>query len=147
MPLCQIVYLSTANQPFSCEELGGLLTYARANNARNGITGLLLYHESEFLQVLEGDSQPLYRLFDDIEADPRHGRFRVLANGPVAAPTFPDWRMGFVGDCALLFAQVQGYVPLNSPGLLATAAPDAAPTLMALLADFAKGPYAENMPV
>lgn len=147
LPLYQIVYQSTANKPFSCQELGQLLTYARANNEKHNITGLLLYNESEFLQVLEGECQELRRVFEHIEADPRHGRIRLFANGPVDAPTFPDWRMGFVGDCAEFFAQVRGYVDSNSPDLLATAAPEAVPMLLALLADFARGPYAENMPV
>lgn len=147
LPLYQIVYQSTANQPFSCEELRRLLTYARTNNEKHNITGLLLYNENEFLQVLEGERHQLQRIFEQIEADPRHGRIRLLANGPVDCPTFPSWRMGFVSNCAEIFKQVQGYVNLNSPGLLAPAAPGTMPMLLALLADFAQGPYAENMPV
>lgn len=147
LPLYQIVYQSTANQPFSCQELGQLLTYARTNNEKHNITGLLLYNGNEFLQVLEGECQELKRVYERVEADPRHGQIRLLSNGPIDQPTFPDWRMGFVGDCANFFEQVQGYVNLNSPGLLATTAPGAVPMLLALLADFAQEPYAENMPV
>jgi Sensors of blue-light using FAD len=146
-PLYQIVYFSTANKPFSCAELGELLTHARAYNKQHHITGLLLYNDNEFLQVIEGEYFELKRLFERIADDPRHGRLRVLSNGPLERPTFPDWRMGFVGDCAEFFGKAQGCIHLDSPSLLATAIPGATSMLLALLADFAQGSYAEHMPV
>jgi hypothetical protein len=40
--------------PFSEGDLVELLTQSRENNTLAGITGLLLYKEGKFLQVLEG---------------------------------------------------------------------------------------------
>ena len=145
----QLVYLSTANQPFTSAELRGLLLHARAANARRHITGLLLYQEGKFLQVLEGATDEVYALYKRIAADPRHGHLCLLADGPVSARSFPDWCMGFATDGpagAACFAQVQGYVNPASPALLARADPYTLPALLRLLASFARGPHAHALP-
>ena len=147
LPLYQIVYLSTANQPFSCDELGQLLLRARSYNEQHQLTGVLLYNDNEFLQVLEGRRPELDHVFERIANDPRHGRLRVLANGPLERPVFPDWRMGFVGECADFFGEIQEHIYQSNANLLSTVAPGAVPALLALLADFAQGPYADSMPV
>ena len=68
----QISYSSAAVAPFSERELTELLTIARVNNGRLGVTGMLLYHEGSFLQALEGDERVLDVLFTKISKDKRH---------------------------------------------------------------------------
>ena len=93
--MIQLVYLSSARRPFSQDELVELLRQARAKNERLGITGLLLYKDGNFLQVLEGEDEAVHGLIRRIEADPRHTDTTVLLDEPVAARAFPDWSMGF----------------------------------------------------
>jgi hypothetical protein len=91
----QIIYSSAALAPFSEAELGLLLSLARTNNERVGLTGMLLYHDGSFLQVLEGEPAPLDALFEHIGLDKRHHRVLPLLKREVEERHFADWRMGF----------------------------------------------------
>lgn len=91
----QLGYASAATHPFTDEELVELLTKSRANNAGRGVSGLLLYHEGSFLQVLEGERQVVENLFDKIEEDPRHTDKLLLFRREDVERCFDDWTMGF----------------------------------------------------
>jgi hypothetical protein len=53
--MIQISYLSQASAPMSADQLIALLMQCRTNNAERGLTGMLLYGNGTFLQVLEGE--------------------------------------------------------------------------------------------
>ena len=78
-------------------EIGGILAKSRANNARDGITGGLLYGVDCFAQVLEGPYEAVQDAVERIQCDDRHTDVAVLQSGPVAARDFPDWSMAFAG--------------------------------------------------
>ncbi|MEB0262865.1 MULTISPECIES: BLUF domain-containing protein [unclassified Mucilaginibacter] len=46
-------------KPFTTKQLKDLLKESRDNNIRVGITGLLLYNDGAFMQVLEGYEDPV----------------------------------------------------------------------------------------
>jgi hypothetical protein len=60
------------------------------------VTGLLLYREGSFYQVLEGSESDVMATFHDIEGDPRHKEVRVLFDGETESREFADWQMGFL---------------------------------------------------
>jgi Sensors of blue-light using FAD len=95
MPLLQLVYASNAAKPFEEEPLKELVAAARTNNARLGITGLLLYKNASFFQVIEGEEGKAQRLFEKIRQDKRHQSVVMLHRRPVELRSFPDWSMGF----------------------------------------------------
>lgn len=90
-----LVYVSSATRPFSGEDLRALLETCRKNNAGLGITGMLLYKDGNFMQVLEGDEEAVRGLYARIAADPRHGGEMILQQGFTEGRQFPDWSMGF----------------------------------------------------
>ena len=91
-----LIYLSIAVRPFSAEELVNCLKRWRASNERAALTGMLLYKEGNFLQVLEGEESAVRALFADrISHDPRHHKLTVLLEGPIQEREFSDWSMGF----------------------------------------------------
>jgi hypothetical protein len=51
----QIIYASEATESFSSDQLAELLTTARRRNRINCQTGMLVFCNQQFLQVLEGD--------------------------------------------------------------------------------------------
>jgi hypothetical protein len=104
----QVVYSSAAVEVFSEVRLSELLLRARANNERLEVTGMLLYHEGSFLQVLEGEAAVLESLFTVISADKRHHRVMPLLRREVEERHFGDWRMGFA-SLKNLPANVPGY--------------------------------------
>ncbi|MBW8852284.1 MAG: BLUF domain-containing protein [Xanthomonadales bacterium] len=94
MALRQVVYASHERFPFEGLALVSLLSHARARNAAQGITGVLLYANGAFVQCLEGPSAAVDALFARIERDPRHGDVVLLHALPVARRHFGAWWMG-----------------------------------------------------
>ena len=94
--LYHLGYVSTETEKFSDEALIDLLTVARNANTDRNVTGLLLYREGSFYQVLEGSESDVMATFHDIEEDPRHKEVRVLFDGETESREFADWQMGFL---------------------------------------------------
>jgi|JTFO01.1.fsa_nt_gb hypothetical protein len=93
--LYHIVYVSSASHLFSKQELLDLLEKAREKNHQLGVTGLLLYKEGDFIQLIEGDKEAVKSLFTTISADPRHNQTFVLLEEETDRRLFNDWSMGF----------------------------------------------------
>lgn len=93
--LLRLVYTSTAAQPFRETALEQLLEQCRRSNAVRDITGLLLFRDGRFLQVLEGPVEAVRRLVDTIADDPRHRAMRILLETPITVRLFSDWSMGY----------------------------------------------------
>ena len=60
-----------------------------------GVTGILLYKDGNFMQVLEGEKEVVMKVAATIEADGRHKGVIVLLQGEREQRDFPDWSMGF----------------------------------------------------
>ncbi|MCH9675240.1 MAG: BLUF domain-containing protein [Gammaproteobacteria bacterium] len=95
MSLISVVYISTANSDFSDGQLKGLLETARHNNAALDLTGMLLYHDRTFIQVLEGPEEHVAKMYEKIGADPRHHGIVQLLRRDIGAREFDTWAMGF----------------------------------------------------
>ena len=91
----QLIYISAAVPGFDEHELPELLAVARENNKALSITGMLLYHNRSFIQVLTGPKESVESLFAKIECDPRHTNTRILYRGAVSGRSFNDLSMGF----------------------------------------------------
>ena len=90
-----LIYSSTSAALFSEEQLHNLLNQARDNNEQQGLTGILLYHAGQFMQLLEGPSAAVHAVYNQIAQDPRHTGLIKLADKSVETRSFPDWSMAF----------------------------------------------------
>ena len=90
-----VTYVSLAKAPFSAQALEDLLTTSVANNGRLAVTGMLLYKNGCFMQVLEGSATAVHLIYTRIERDSRHHEMKVIAREPIEDREFPDWSMGF----------------------------------------------------
>ena len=108
-PLYHLGYVSTEAVKFSEERLVALLSEARNANADRDVTGLLLYREGSFYQVLEGSESAVMATFRDIEGDPRHKEVRILFDGETDAREFADWTMGFLNLDEVDVGTLSGY--------------------------------------
>ena len=90
-----MIYVSSSTAPLSSDDLMALLEGARKHNASQGITGMLLYKEGNFMQALEGEEGVVRPLFERIQRDPRHSGVVVLLEGELEQRQFPDWSMAF----------------------------------------------------
>ncbi len=91
----QLIYVSEATQPFPDETLDELLVTSAENNAAHNITGMLLYGNGKFMQVLEGEDSVVDRLLLTIRADDRHKNVNLLVRTPISQRSFSTWSMGF----------------------------------------------------
>jgi hypothetical protein len=92
----RIVYVSTARGKCSHAAVLDILQRSRRNNARDGLSGLLVVGGQRFLQVIEGPSAALERAYTRIKADPRHFALVQIERGAIAERAFPRWNMGYV---------------------------------------------------
>jgi hypothetical protein len=91
----RIIYLSSAIELFTDEEINLLLQKSRFNNMQKNITGLLLYSEGNFIQILEGNKDEIQNTFEKIKLDNRHKNIITVINEPIKNRTFSDWKMGY----------------------------------------------------
>lgn len=91
----QLLYVSQVCRDFAPASLDRILTVSRANNAMNGVSGLLLHIEGGFLQILEGDERVVRELYARIGTDRRHRHLRLLLDREVEKRTFNGWSLGF----------------------------------------------------
>jgi hypothetical protein len=90
-----LIYLSAGVNWFSETELTDILSISNINNSRTNITGLLLYSEGNFIQLLEGEEQNVKDTYDRISKDQRHKGITPIASGSIDKRNFPEWAMGF----------------------------------------------------
>lgn len=100
------------------DELLDILEVSRIKNEQNNLTGMLLYGEGVFIQVLEGEEETLENTFRSIERDDRHYSIIKMTEGYITERNFPDWRMGFKAANANQLAEFDTYVNPRQPGFL-----------------------------
>lgn len=91
----RIIYLSSATTKFTNEEIVTLLNASRKSNEANDITGLLLYSDGNFLQIIEGKQKKIKALYAKINMDQRHRNIIKVFEGKVSHRIYPKWHMGF----------------------------------------------------
>ena len=94
--LFTLTYVSFETRPISPSGLEVLIRQASRNNARDGITGVLLYTDGYFVQRLEGSREAVMTLFGRIRLDDRHEVLMITDVKPIAARTFDGWGMALL---------------------------------------------------
>ncbi len=123
--LVHLFYVSSATQPFSEQQLKDLLVLSKDANKRHNITGMLLYEDGNFMQVIEGEEADIDRLMLNIQSDPKHAGIILLLKESIQARDFSSWSMGFKdtssekkeGFADFLSSTAQGNI---SPGIAKT---------------------------
>ncbi|MEB0263711.1 BLUF domain-containing protein [Mucilaginibacter sp. 10B2] len=90
-----IVYVSTAVNLMHENQLFDILHNSRLHNQALNISGVLLYSEGTFIQVLEGKDGMINALYARIKADQRHKDIITLIDEPITEKSFAQWLMGF----------------------------------------------------
>ena len=116
--LISLIYVSSSTQSLDDSEISGILAKSRQNNAALGITGMLLYREGNFMQVLEGPEGNVRSLMQTVECDPRHRGLIVLMQKPLKDRQFADWTMAFRNLDTLPPEESEGYSSFMNNSLL-----------------------------
>ena len=112
--MLQMIYTSVATKKFPPTELKDLLEISRRNNVRDGITGMLLYEDGTFIQVLEGDDETVESTFNRISKDPRHSKIVLIAKFELDHRSFNEWEMGFFDASGGQLLKLPGYTSFLS---------------------------------
>ena len=121
----RLVYASASSAALTSAELDEIASQARKNNAADDVTGLLLYGDHSFFQVLEGPTDRIEKLKQRIWNDPRHRGISSLQDKTIDTATFSEWSMGcYRVDAASSsselwiiadFTCVESHLPENTP--------------------------------
>ncbi|MEM7017174.1 MAG: BLUF domain-containing protein [Pseudomonadota bacterium] len=76
-----VVYMSKASTIMKNKDLEAILEVSRKNNEASGITGMLLYRNQLFIQMLEGEEVTVKTLYEKIFNDARHFECRLMDEG------------------------------------------------------------------
>lgn len=93
MRLKTLTYTSLARLDLTEGDLNAIHQTARHLNVLDGVTGLLLFDGSRFLQIIEGAEDAIDNLVERLRMDPRHSAFEVRDERYVEQRSFPDWSM------------------------------------------------------
>lgn len=114
----ELIYVSSAIIKLSDEELNTILVQARQYNIAHSITGILLYIDGDFLQVLEGKKENIDCLFEKIKRDKRHNGVLVVYEGKKVKREFPEWAMSFRSTNYETLRDLSGFEQLTKKDLL-----------------------------
>ncbi|TGE29074.1 BLUF domain-containing protein [Hymenobacter metallicola] len=134
--LYHLAYQSTATGMPTEQDLEELLVQARATNQQHGLTGVLLYCEGRFMQVLEGSEEAVQGIYARIERDLRHHNVIKFTDGPIRRRSFSTWSMGFKAVHPEDFQHLACYLNPAAPSFPPTVPETDTSTLHALLASF-----------
>jgi hypothetical protein len=96
MDLTSLTYTSLARLDLQTSDLEDIHRSARELNALDGITGLLVFNGTHFLQIIEGAHDAIDDLLERLRRDPRHSGLEVRDERKVKERSFPDWSMELV---------------------------------------------------
>ncbi len=94
--LYNLCYVSSAKNNLPKSELEDLFRVNKRNNKELDISGILVYNNGNFLQILEGDEQKINKLFVKICRDSRHNNLIKLIHTSIEERIFDDYESGFV---------------------------------------------------
>ena len=106
--LYTVAYSSRATTPMSEAGLEDILAAAHRNNEADGITGVLIYADGYFLQILEGPRDKVDACLGRIETDPRHESLTTFGANEIEARAFDGWRMAYLNPSPDELAQWAG---------------------------------------
>ncbi len=119
-----LVYFSSSVGLFQEEDLAAILRQSRHNNAKLGITGVLLYVRGSIIQVLEGEKQTVEALYKRIEQDERHTDVSIGLNRPITQRLFANWSMGYETITARQLGEIKAIVDVDNSQELTAEIPE-----------------------
>ncbi|HET6339321.1 MAG TPA: BLUF domain-containing protein [Polyangiales bacterium] len=106
--LIHCIYASAASRPLETPAIASLLEKAREKNQRLGLTGMLLYTEGSFFQILEGEADAVDTLYAKILLDSRHVHVTKVLTEPISKRVFDNWSMGYSAATRAELASIPG---------------------------------------
>lgn len=91
-------YVSSAARGLDDSEIFEILEKSENENNQKDITGLLLYSEGNFFQVLEGEKDKISDLYKKISKDSRHFNIIKLFEKPIKQEVYDGYKSDFISE-------------------------------------------------
>lgn len=107
----RLIYSSEAAPDLDIADLEQMLVESRIRNKARGITGVLIFVEDVFLQILEGEKDSVVDLMHTIERDPRHRGIKIFHERETDERAFASWSMAYLSpgvEAVSRWAQLEG---------------------------------------
>jgi len=86
------IFISTvANKFLTVAEIKQAVIQLSARNISKNVTGILIYNEGAFYQILEGDKNVLLDLMETVKEDDRHGTVHTIWEGEIPKRGYKKW--------------------------------------------------------
>ncbi len=125
--LIELTYISEPAQSMSFLGLMRLLYHSYLKNQGIYITGVLIFDDNRFGQVIEGPEEQVLALWGKIQKDNRHKNIRLIDTKPISLRSFSKWTMVFQGG-----AEIAKTLPEVSAAIEDVNFPTGHPLLVAL---------------
>ncbi len=109
-----LMYVSYAAQPLTDDDLVALLEKCRLNNKKRNITGMLMFVDGKFIQVLEGAEKDINEMYDIILNDSRHKKISKIIEGQCVERNFKNWTMGFKSMSGYTLEDKKGFCEVEN---------------------------------
>ncbi|TSE03595.1 BLUF domain-containing protein [Aquimarina algiphila] len=90
-----ISYVSTVNPDISNSDISELMDYVSSHNNAINITGILIYSEGNFFQILEGKEELVKMMFERIKKDSRHYNIIKMLYKEIKKTSFTEYHSSF----------------------------------------------------
>lgn len=90
-----ISYISTASQHATESVVNDPLVFVEHENNRKKVSGILIYADGTFFQIIEGEETIIKPLFNKILKDPRHHHIIKLLDKPSSKISFSKYHSSF----------------------------------------------------
>lgn len=113
--LVELLYCSVSvAHSLSNVDIAKILASARRRNLAEDITGMMIYHRGEFVQILEGEKESIENVYEKfIGPDLRHTALNKVHQNTISHRSFSQWSMGFVGA-----PEIESRMPSTAIGIL-----------------------------
>jgi hypothetical protein len=102
--LARVIYRSHSLLPDAADDripaMSEILRVARQRNAQTGLTGVLVFDGTNFLQAIEGDIGRVESLYESISCDLRHEDIELIEFKPIAARDYRNFPMAYIEGLA-----------------------------------------------
>ena len=93
-----ISYVSTAHIDLQEQGVKDIMLTANEYNKGKEITGILLYNERNFFQLIEGEKEIIHNLYEKIKKDSRHQDIIKFLEKPVYRNAYDGYLTDFITD-------------------------------------------------
>lgn len=98
-----IIYVSSAIENFSIDDINNLLVFFREDRKKKNLTGLVLYANGNALTMIEGDKDQVEKEFSLMKSYPAHHHIIKIYDKTIPHRYFENYSLGFkvIGNASL----------------------------------------------